>query len=81
MYESTMTSLRTSQGLSVKFSITVGLHQGYALSPYIFALIIDQLTRHIQDEFRGSCYLHMSLCWWMRLVNESMLSWNNGRRY
>ena len=32
-----------------EFPITVGLHQGSALSPYLFALIMDELTREIQD--------------------------------
>ena len=32
------------------FPITVGLHQGYALSLYLFALVMDELTRHMQDE-------------------------------
>ena len=33
-----------------KISITIGLHQGYALSPYLFALVMDELTKHIQDD-------------------------------
>ncbi|KAM2605119.1 hypothetical protein TB2_033955 [Malus domestica] len=33
-----------------RFPITVGLHQGSSLSPYIFALVMDELTRHIQDD-------------------------------
>ena len=30
------------------FSNTIGLHQRSALSPYLFALIIDELTKHMQ---------------------------------
>ena len=30
--------------------MTIGLHQGSTLSPYLFALIMDELTAHIQEE-------------------------------
>ena len=44
------TTLRTTVGETNDFLIIVGLHQGSALSPYLFALVIDVLTRHIEDE-------------------------------
>jgi hypothetical protein len=30
--------------------INIGLHQGLALSPYLFALVIDEVTRDIQGD-------------------------------
>ena len=33
-----------------KFLFTIGLHQGSTLSLYLFALVMDELTRLIQDE-------------------------------
>ena len=36
--------------LTNDFSITIGLYQGSALSLYLFALVMDELTRHMQDE-------------------------------
>ena len=30
--------------------MTLGFHQGSALSPYLFPLIMDELTAHIQEE-------------------------------
>ena len=50
MYDDAMTTVRTSAGESSEFSITVGLHQGSTLSPYLFALVMDELTGQIQDE-------------------------------
>ncbi|KAK8921435.1 hypothetical protein KSP39_PZI020494 [Platanthera zijinensis] len=49
MYTNSMTRVRTSEGLTQFFFITVGLHLGSTLSPYLFTLILDELTRHIQQ--------------------------------
>lgn len=37
-------------GETSEFAITVGLHQGLALSPCLFVLVMDELTRSIQEE-------------------------------
>ncbi|PKA54698.1 hypothetical protein AXF42_Ash000533 [Apostasia shenzhenica] len=50
MYEGVVTSVKTQGGLTKYFPITVGLHQGSALNPYLFALIMEVMTGHIQDE-------------------------------
>ena len=41
-----MTSVRTS-GYMNDFPIRIGLHQGSALSPYLFALVTDKVIRDI----------------------------------
>jgi hypothetical protein len=48
MYNNVVTSVRTSDGDTNDFPINMGLHQGSALSPYLFALVIDEVTRDIQ---------------------------------
>ena len=50
MYDGAITSVRTTCGETGEFLLTIGLHQGSALSPYLFALIMDELTAHIQEE-------------------------------
>ena len=50
MYSGAMTTVMTVVRKTNSFSITVGLHQGSALSPYLFALVMDELTRHMKDE-------------------------------
>ncbi|KAM2752269.1 hypothetical protein EV2_001336 [Malus domestica] len=50
MYEGAKTAVRTHEGQTESFPITVGLHQGSSLSPYLFALVMDELTGHIQDD-------------------------------
>ena len=50
MYDGAVANVRTCGGITSDFSITIGLHQGSALSPFLFALVMDELTRAIQDE-------------------------------
>ena len=50
IYEGVQTSIRNSAG-DMKYSlIDIRLHQGLALSPFLFTIIMDELTRKIQDE-------------------------------
>jgi hypothetical protein len=48
MYDNVVTSVRTSDGDTNDFPINIGLHQGLALSHYLFALVMDEVTRDIQ---------------------------------
>ncbi|XP_071708532.1 secreted RxLR effector protein 78-like [Rutidosis leptorrhynchoides] len=50
MYEGAKTRVRTTVGNTEFFPVEVGLHQGSALSPYLFTLILDELTQRIQDD-------------------------------
>ena len=50
MYDGVTTCVKACNGTSSYFPIMVGLHQSSALSPYLFALIMDELTKDIQDE-------------------------------
>ena len=50
MYEGVVTTIRSPAGETNEFSITVGLHQGSTLSPYLFALVLDEVTINIQDD-------------------------------
>ncbi|VFQ79148.1 unnamed protein product [Cuscuta campestris] len=49
MYDGAMTKVRTSGGDSDSFSVGMGLHQGSALSPFLFALVMDVLTQGVQE--------------------------------
>ncbi|XP_060177774.1 uncharacterized protein LOC132607709 [Lycium barbarum] len=50
MYDGAKTRVRTVGGDSEHFPVEMGLHQGSALSLFLFALFMDTLTRHIQGE-------------------------------
>ena len=63
MYEGVVTTIRSPAGETNEFPITVGLHQGSTLSPYLFALVMDELTRNIQDD----------VLWCMLFTNDILL--------
>ena len=50
MYNKVVTSVRRNDGDTSDFPINIGLHQGSALSPYLFALVMDEVTRDIQGD-------------------------------
>ncbi|VFQ64091.1 unnamed protein product [Cuscuta campestris] len=49
MYDGAMTRVRTFGGDSESLSVGMGLHQGSALSPFLFALVMDVLTQGVQE--------------------------------
>ncbi|GJY38489.1 retrovirus-related pol polyprotein LINE-1 [Tanacetum coccineum] len=49
MYKGARTCVRTPTGNTKYFPVDVDLHQGLAISPYLFALILHELTKGIQE--------------------------------
>ena len=50
MYNNVVTSVRTNDGNTAYFLIKIGLHQGSALNPYLYALVMDEVTRNTQGD-------------------------------
>ena len=50
MYDGAMANVKTCGSLTSDFFITIGLHQGSALSLFLFIIVMDELIRAIQDE-------------------------------
>jgi len=78
MYERVSTSVRTQDGDTEDFPITIGMHQGSTLSPYLFTLVFDVLTEHIQ-ELAPRCMLFVDdvvmLGEWREELNGRLETW------
>ena len=48
MYEGSKTAVRCAVGKTDWFKVEVGLHQGSALSPLLFAIVMDRLTDEVR---------------------------------
>ncbi|VDP26856.1 unnamed protein product [Heligmosomoides polygyrus] len=49
MYEGSKAAIRTPHGVTRKVGITVGVHQGSALSPFLFLLTLDSIVNHLEE--------------------------------
>jgi Reverse transcriptase (RNA-dependent DNA polymerase) len=63
MYTNVVTCVRACDGESDTFTIKIGLHQGSALSLYIFTLVMDEITKDIQGDIH----------WCMLFVDDVVL--------
>ncbi|KAK3506220.1 hypothetical protein QTP70_012153, partial [Hemibagrus guttatus] len=50
MYERSRTVVRCAVGQTEEFNVEVGLHQGSALTPFLFAIVMDQLSEEVRQE-------------------------------
>ncbi|KAK3543312.1 hypothetical protein QTP70_014028 [Hemibagrus guttatus] len=50
MYERSRTVVRCAVGQTEEFKVEVGLHHGSALSPFLFAMVMDQLSEEVRQE-------------------------------
>ncbi|KAK3554030.1 hypothetical protein QTP70_019148, partial [Hemibagrus guttatus] len=50
MYERSRTVVRCAVGQTEEFKVEVGLHQGSALSPFLFAIVMDQLSEEVKQK-------------------------------
>ena len=47
MFEGAETVVRTTEGDSKAFNVKVGLHQGSVLSPLLFAIVMEMISREL----------------------------------
>jgi hypothetical protein len=50
MYKGARTSVKTESGVSDSFEVRIGVHQGSALSPYLFILVLDVVLSGVIKE-------------------------------
>ena len=63
MYEGVVTNVRTCGGLMDEFPITIGVHQGSTLSHFLFAIVMDEITKSIYE----------NILWCMLFVDDIVL--------
>ena len=61
MYEGVRTQVKSSVGLTDKIPVSVWLHQGSSLIPYLFAIIMDVSACRIKDLYPW-CMLYALYC-------------------
>ncbi|VDP56865.1 unnamed protein product [Heligmosomoides polygyrus] len=49
LYSCPKSRVQSAAGTSMEFSISVGVHQGSALSPLLFVVVMDAITRDLQQ--------------------------------
>ena len=49
LYDGAKTKVKVGSGLSDKFRVNVGIHQGSVLSPLLFAIVVNVVTERVKD--------------------------------
>ena len=49
LYEGSRTKVRVGSGFLEEFGVRVGVHQGSVLSPLIFAIVVDAVSKHARE--------------------------------
>ena len=68
MYKDVRSRVRVGDGYSEEFGVGVGVHQGSVLSPLLFIIVLEALSR----EFRTGCP------WELLYADDLMISWVHG---
>ena len=69
MCDGATTTMRTAAGLTEEFKVSTELHQGSALSPFLFTIIMNKLTEEIRKDAP----------WFMQFADDIVLSRQNHR--
>ena len=60
MYTGAKTVVRTVYGNSNGFQVKVGMHQGSALSPLLFVMVMEAYLENSELPYHGSCCMQMT---------------------
>ena len=50
MYQGATTRVKSKRGISEQFEVVIGLHQGSALSPFLFIMLVDTISRDVRTD-------------------------------
>ena len=57
MYANAQSLFCVGEGYSQEFEVKVGVHQGSLLSPLLFIIVLEALSREFHSEFPGRTYM------------------------
>jgi hypothetical protein len=66
-YRKVTTRVRSTLGMTENFKVNVGLHQGSALSPFLFNKVFDVVTEEVRENPHWCLLYADALCldqWW-----------------
>ena len=78
MYHQCETVVRCAAGTSEPFAVEVGLHQGSAFSPFLFAIMMHSLTENIRQKHLGRCCSQMMWCCAQGRKTSWSWNWSSG---
>ena len=61
MYANAQSWVHVGKGFSQEFEVEVGVHQGSVLSPLLFIIVLEALSREFGLVFPGRTYMQMIL--------------------
>ena len=66
---------------SQEFAVSVGIHQGSVLSPFIFAVVMDVVTEEVANETHALMYADdlVLICETKEDARQSVVAWRNTR--
>ncbi|XP_047480552.1 uncharacterized protein LOC125033215 [Penaeus chinensis] len=74
-FKNVTTKVRCTLGMTDGFEVKVGLHQGSALSPILFNVVMDVMTEEVHEE--PPC-MPMTSCCWRRRSRSYRGRWKDG---
>ena len=83
MYQGATTRVKSKRGISEQFEVGIGLHQGSALSPFLFIMLVDTISQDVRNELQWQLLYADDLA----IINIAILvpipktDWIHGRRY
>ena len=75
MFANARIHVRVGEGYSEEFEVKVGVHQGSVLSPLLFIIVLEALSREFRSGSPGRTSMPMTLSLLNRLRNVSGGSW------
>ena len=79
MYQGATTCMKSERGTSEHFEVGIGPHQGSALSPFLFIMLIDTISQYLRNELPWELLYADDLAIIDVTSTDAKNSWSYGR--